>query len=228
MRKSQKCPSFEESIDLIDNELNKRRGKWTLSALSYIDYDDVAQIIRLHIWKKWDMWDCSKPLIPWISVIISHQISNLIRNHYSNYSKPCSKCEAAEGNDGCKIYGQQCADCPWYAEWTKKKAYAQQIKMPVALENHAHEIAEMPVESDDILANMELVHVKAKEILKPSEYLIYEGLFILHESEEQVAKKAGYISNEKGRRAGYRQIINVKNIIIEKIKKAFKEEKDPL
>jgi hypothetical protein len=45
----------------------------------------------------------------------------------------------------------------------------------------------------------------------------------LNESEEKVAKKIGFISNEKGRAAGYRQIHNIKKTIIDKVKKAMKK-----
>ena len=41
-----------------------------------MDYDDVSQIIRLHIYKKWDMYDPAKPLAPWLNRIITNQIKN--------------------------------------------------------------------------------------------------------------------------------------------------------
>ncbi len=214
--------SFEDCIDIINSEIAKKRGKWTLTSLSYLDYDDVSQIIRIHIWKKWHLYDQTKPLVPWLSIVISHQIRNLIRNHYSNYSRPCVKCDASEGSDGCKIYNIQCAQCPLYADWEKKKRPAQLIKMPVPIDNHSNEISEIPEETNTLSEDLASLHVQMKKILKPTEYIVYEGLFILHESEEIIAKKAGFISNEKGRAAGYRQIINIRNSIIDKIKKYIK------
>ena len=47
-----------------------------------------------------------------------------------------------------------------------------------------------------------------KQVLKPSEYKVYESLYILHEDEDKIAKKLGYISNEKGRSPGYKQLKN--------------------
>ena len=35
--------TFEESIGLIDVEINKRRGKWNLSVLAWMDFQDVSQ-----------------------------------------------------------------------------------------------------------------------------------------------------------------------------------------
>ena len=48
MAKSKK-PKFEECITLIDAEIIKRRGKWNLTALGWMDFDDVSQILRIHI-----------------------------------------------------------------------------------------------------------------------------------------------------------------------------------
>ena len=82
--KKKKAPNFEESIDQINTEIIKRRSKWNLTVLAWMDFEDVAQILRIHIYKKWDLYDPSQPLGPWINRIISNQIKNLIRNNYGN------------------------------------------------------------------------------------------------------------------------------------------------
>ena len=46
---------FEDCIEKIDLEINKRRSRWNLTALSWMDFDDVSQIIRIHIFKKWHL-----------------------------------------------------------------------------------------------------------------------------------------------------------------------------
>ena len=114
-------PKFEDCIDIINNEINKRKTKWNLKFLTWIDFDDVAQIIRIHIHKKWYQYDETKPLPPWLNRIISNQIKNLIRNIYGNYSRPCLRCAAAEGEVGCRIYIKQCKDCPLYESCEKNK-----------------------------------------------------------------------------------------------------------
>ena len=115
---------FEDRISEIDAEISKRKGKWNLSALCWMDFDDVSQILRIHIYKKWHLYDHSKPLAPWLNRIISNQIKNLIRNNYGNYARPCVKCAAAEGEKGCVIYQSQCSTCPLYAHWAKNKKRA--------------------------------------------------------------------------------------------------------
>ena len=112
---------FEDCIETIDVEINKRRGRWNLTALSWMDFDDVSQIIRVHIFKKWHLYDQSKSLAPWINTLISNQIKNLIRNNYGNYCRPCLKCAAAESDSLCYIYGTQNSSCPLFAQWEKLK-----------------------------------------------------------------------------------------------------------
>ena len=56
-----KKPTFEESYDFVNQEIRKRSKKWSLTSLNWIDYDDVSQIIRIHIYEKWHLYDGEKP-----------------------------------------------------------------------------------------------------------------------------------------------------------------------
>lgn len=216
--------SFEDCYDIISREVSKKKYKWTLSSLSWLGWEDISQIILIHINEKWPQYNQSKPLQPWLSVIISNQIRNIIRNNYSNYTRPCLKCKAAEPSDGCKIYATQCTDCPLFAVWQKRKKSAYDVKIPVSIENHTNEVLGISVDSQTLERNILAVHRKMKEILKPIEYMIYESLFIKNESEEVLAKKLGYISNEKNRTPGYKQIKNIRKIIISKARKCLSGE----
>lgn len=206
---------------VIQTEIAKRKFKWTLTSLSWIDFQDISQIITLHVWRKWSKWDQNRPIKPWLSTLISNQIKNLVRNVYGNYSRPCLRCDAAEGETGCKIYKVQCQNCPLYAEWCKRKLPAQNIKLPVSIENHPNETNDLQAESPDLSDQAHKIHLKMKELLKPAEYRVYDGLFIKEEDEMVVAKRLGYISNEKDRTGRYKQIQNIRKIIIIRIKKAM-------
>src|SRR3954463_12198071 len=127
-------PQFEDCIEQINQEINKRKNKWNLTVLAWLDYEDVSQILRIHIYKKWHLYDPARPLGPWINRVISSQIKNLIRNNYGNYCRPCLRCAAAEGEDGCRIYAKQCNTCPMYAKWENSKKNAHDTKLPVSLE----------------------------------------------------------------------------------------------
>ena len=212
--------NFEECISEIDTEINKRRGKWSLSAISWMDYEDVSQILRIHIYKKWHLYDQSKPLAPWLNRIISNQIKNLVRNNYGNYARPCLKCAASEGGDLCSIYGKQDSTCPLFSNWEQGKKMAHNIKIPVPLENHSQEVYNQTQETKiDLNENIARVHEKMKEILKPVEWKVYTYLYIQDKSEEEAAKLMGYKTSEKGRSPGYKQIKNIKRTIIKKVKR---------
>ena len=212
---------FEDFLPIIDTEIAKRKHKWSLTSLAWMDFDDVSQIIRIHIYRKWSQYNPKKPIQPWLNSIITNQIRNLIRNTYSNYARPCLKCDAQKDQDGCKIYGTQCASCPLYAHWLKRKQPAANIKIPVSIENHTNEVSNIFDEGSNVFRHVQLVHEKMKEILKPIEWQVYESLFILGEEEDAVAKKLGYISNERGRRPGYKQIKNIRKGILVKVRRCF-------
>ena len=153
------------------------------------------------------------------SRIISNQIKNLVRNNYGNYSRPCLKCAAAESSDLCKIYGKQDSTCPLYANWEKTKKVAHDVKIPLPLENHSQEVFNMSEDKVDLQRNIDKIHSKMQEVLKPLEWKIYQCLYIENLTEEQTAKKMGYKTTEKNRSPGYKQIKNIQKIIIAKVKK---------
>lgn len=211
---------FEDCIEIIDQEIKKRRAKWTLGAVQWIDYDDIAQILRLHIYKKWFMWDQARPLRPWLNRIFTNQLSNLIRNLYGNSTRPCLKnCPANEGGNLCRIFVTQCSSCPLYDHWVRTKKNAHDIRLPLALENHSNEILEPIDKSVDIEKGSKNLQVKLKEVLKPVEYRVYKYLYVENKSEEEVGRLLGFKTSEAGRHLGYRQIHNIKESIIKKANK---------
>lgn len=224
MSKTTQRPKFEDCIGIIDTELAKRKGKWNLTSIAWMDWEDVCQIIRTHIWIKWTKYDPKKSLQPWVSTIITNQLRNLIRNHYTNYARPCLRCDAAVDTDGCKIYGKQCEDCPLFAHWKKYKEPATFIKLPVSMENHSNEVFEIPDATSYLSEDIEKLHAIMKKILKPLEFKVYKGLYIEHNDESHIAKKLGFHNNERGRTPGYRQMKNIKKLILDKARKHIKQE----
>ncbi len=221
-------PSFEDSIHLIDKALSLRAYKWTLAGAPWLDWDDVCQIIRLHFWKKWHLYNENFPLPNWISTVISHQLTNITKWVYGNSSRPCLRCDANEGPsiDGgenlCSIYGVQCDKCPFFANWEKTKKYALDAKLPVTLENHTQEVYNRAENDLNFESGVQAVHNRAFEILTDKEYKVYKLIYIDGIDENEAAKQLGYKSRERGRRAGYKMIITIKNSILIKIKDSFK------
>ena len=216
-------PNFEDFIETIDEEIKKRKSKWKLTSITWMDFDDISQILRIHIYKKWHLYDFTKPLAPWLNRIITNQIKNLIRNNYGNYARPCLRCAASEGGDLCVIYERQSSECPLYANWEKNKKAAHDVKVPVSLENHQQDVTNIKenydLDIDLAFANLNKILPK---YLKPIEWKIYESLYIKNLSEAEVAKLMGYKTSEKNRSPGYKQIKNIKKAIITKVKKLMR------
>jgi hypothetical protein len=217
-------PTFEESLETIDKEIRKRKNKWNLTAVPSLDFDDVSQIIRTHIYLKWHLYNPKYPLAPWVNTVISAQIKNLLRNNYFNFVSPCKSCAGNEGDgpDGeglCSVYIKQCAKCPIFAKWEKSKKQAYNVKLPVSLENHTQEVFDRPLDNVDVPKIAKLIHIKIEKFLKPPEFLIYKFLYIENKSEEEVAALMGYKTTEKGRAAGYKTIREAKKTIVLRVRK---------
>ena len=212
---------FEACINLINTEILKRKNKWTLSTLNWIDFEDVSQIIRFHIYKKWNLYDEKKPMLPWINRIISNQIKNLIRNNYGNYARPCLKCAAASGESECRIYGKQDQSCPMFNNWTKTKKNAYDLKMAVSIEDHSYEINNQVCINSDIQKATQNLHEKMKQILKPVEWKVYELLYINHKTEEQVCKILKFKYDKEAKSAYNKQLKNIQKSIIRKAKQSL-------
>jgi len=170
--------TFEEAIPIIDEQLKRQQKKWKLKATPWMDYDDVSQLIRLHIYKKWDKYDQSQPLAPWVSRVISHQIWNMLRNHYGNVVSPCSGCASKLQNNGCEIYGEVGLQCPMYKNWFYNKKAKYDIKLPVPLETHQGEVYDMFEEGMIDSFNIEKFHERMRQSLKLREWEIYELLYL--------------------------------------------------
>lgn len=217
--------SFEEKLKEIEAALERKRSKWDLDAVTYIDYDDIKQTIMAHIYKKWHLWDQSKPIEPWLSRVVSNQFKNLLRNHYGNYVRPCLKCQHNIGGDGCNLTKSTLQDesCSMYADWAKKKKSAYDIKLAVTMENHIHEIQSRQDEGVNIDEATKRLTVKIKTQLNPRQFQAFKMLFVQNKSEEEVAKFLGFKTNERKRSAGYKQIKNLKKIFQEKARKIIEE-----
>ena len=210
--------TFEEKCDIIDKAILKKKNKWHLTAITWMDFDDVCQIIKLHIYKKWDMWDQQKPLEPWVGRVIANQIKNLIRNNYTNYARPCLSCVHNTGEDGCAISptGFQQNFCHIYAKWEKSKKSGFDLKITLPLENHQKEAEEKKDIEYFSFSSIEFLNSEMKKVLTEKQYTAYVMLFFENKDDEEVAKYMGYKTTEKNRMIGYKQIKNLKKFFKQK------------
>lgn len=216
-KKAKPNATYEESYKLIDEEVSKRRGKWFLTSLPYMDFDDVKQIILTHIYMKWHLWDQSRPLKPWINKIISNQMKNILRNNYSNFVRPCLSCPfnlsgGGEEGSACSFTESKLQDssCPLFKKWEKTKKSAYDIKMALPIELHSHEVHHDDRNNADLDIAASKLHDEMKKQLGERQYKVYKMLFIDNLDEIEVARIMGYKTSEAGRRAGYKQIKNLK------------------
>ena len=70
--------TYEDKSDVIDEEIRKRSKSWFLTSVPWIDFEDVSQIIRTHIFKKWEQWDQARALQPWLNRLISNQLKIIV------------------------------------------------------------------------------------------------------------------------------------------------------
>lgn len=215
--------------DIINVEIRKRKNKWFLDSVPWVDFSDVEQIIRVHIYQKWDQWDQSRDLKPWINKIITNQFKNILRNYYLNFAKPCTSCPfdgSAVGEGLCSFTksGNQDESCPLYKKWIKSKKNAHDVKIPLRLDAMEFEqISPNSPTNFDLDSSIIKIQKQLKVELSEKYYEVYLMLFIDNKSEDEVAKKLGYKTNEQGRAAGYKQIKNIKKMIKEKVVKIIKE-----
>lgn len=216
--------SFEDKIDKIEIALERKRSKWDLDAVAYVDYDDIKQIIMTHIYKKWHLWDQSKPVEPWLSRVVSNQFKNLLRNHYGNYVRPCLRCKFNSGGDGCAKTKSSIQDgsCSEFKKWEKKKKSAYDIKLAVTMENHSHEMQSKKDTSLDLEQTTNKLAQEMKLHLSSRHFRAFSMMFIENYTEEEVANYLGFKTNEKKRSAGYKQIKNLKKIFQEKARQIIK------
>lgn len=219
---------FEDKIDIINREIDKRRGKWQLKAISWMDFSDVKQLLLIHVDKKWHLWDQDKALEPWLNRLITNRMTNIIRDNYSSFSRPCLRCSANQGDDLCHIYTKQCSECPIFRKWEKTKKRAHDVKMPLSMHDERNEQVYNQVESNsteevDYDKYAELLRIELEKTLKPELYKIYDLLYIQHLSDKEVAGIMGYKeNNKKCNRFINKQLENHKKTLLEASKKISK------
>ena len=221
--------SYEDKSEEIDLEIHKRRRSWFLTSVPWIDFEDVSQIIRAHIFKKWDQWDQSRSLQPWLNRLISNQLKNILRNYYSNFARPCLNCPFSSNDsmDGCSFTPSktQCNECPLYEKWEKTKKDAYNIKIPVSLngDESATMLERTCVSQEgeifDIETGITKLSLLLKKELTKKQYQVYDLLYIKNLSDEEAAAQMGYTTTEKNRALGYKQMKNMKRVIRERAKK---------
>jgi hypothetical protein len=120
--------------------------------------------------------------------------------------------------------GKQCNECPLYAKWEKVKKSAYDVKITVSLENHKNYFmnCESSVSYDYKNAETKF-HDLMKSNLSDKHFFVYKMFFIDNLTDDQVANILRFKTSEKGRKAGYKQIKNLKKMLYIKAQTLLKE-----
>ena len=112
--------------------------------------------------------------------------------------------------------GTQNSTCETFLKWAKQKKSGYGIKLPLSMENH---MQEMDQKQDQVIHfddSVKRLNELLKKTLSEVHYKVYLMLFFEHKSEEEVSKFMGYKTTEKNRKAGYKQIKNLKKMLKQK------------
>lgn len=202
---------FEERIPVIQNEINKRRAKYTLSTL---DFEDVSQIIILRVYNKYHLYKSEKgEFTHWLNRLISSAMKNILRDNLTIFSRPCILgCAYNMGEDNCgyTTTGKQCSECPIFKRWEKKKKDHFNVKQTLTIENHSQEVSNMASDFFDIEHAKKIIDQKIKTKLNAFEFSIYEMLYIQNMTEKQVGEKLKYKKPTNSSTPGYQTISKLK------------------
>lgn len=218
---------FEDKIEEIDELLSKSRNQWHLDAVQHIDYNDICQIIRKHIYDKWHLWDQNRPFGAWCRTVIANQIRNEIRNNYGRFAKPCLKCPHYTSEDECSFTAskKQDSSCELYAEWEKKKKRIYDVKLPLSIENRViNNSTELNDELNYEKSASKLHDFVLNKLTNERHKKIYKMLYIEGESDQYIAKKMGFKRESVKKTNRYKQLDNLKIKFVEIAKSVIESE----
>lgn len=223
---------YEDKSKEIDSILHSKRSFWTLDAISHIGYDDVCQIIRIHIHAKFEQWKQNEPFAPWASRLINNQIINLKTKFYGKHAPPCVQCEFNLGGGQCSFTSSRQTDseCEKFKKWKLKKESAYRIMLAESTDKSYDEdpdgegriTVESPAAPDYVRAS-ERLHFLVMDNLDDGKKDLYRWFFIENRSDAFIAEKMGFKTTEKNKTPGYKQISNLKKSLIDRAKKIMSE-----
>lgn len=212
----QPAPGNEALFKVFYTEITlliaKRRASWVLST---DPWEDVSSILATHVWQKIHLYDQTKPFDRWCNTVLTNRIRNILRDRLYKNAKPCisagpsgGHCSFNRGNDECGYTksGLQCAQCPIFAAWQKKKQSKHNITATLSLENHTDEVHSRIHDTIDIETSKKVIDERILAQLPKEEATIYRLLFIKHLTLKQVGKRMGYKTQGANKVPGYQKL----------------------
>lgn len=236
--------TFEERYQDTLREVDKREASWDLAAISWAD---ARQMILIRISQKYHLFDPNKTIngrpveyTHWVQRVISRAIYSIWRDNLGKMSRPCignvenghQRCVFNAGEDLCTKTpsGKQCAECPLYKDWERRKKDHHAVKHTLSLDHHSQEVSSIQADFLDIDGKKQVIDAKMKERLPPHEWRVYKLLFVKGGTDRQAAKLLGFKDKRKtrsGKRmrmfSGYSAILKLKHRFVAIAKQIIEE-----
>lgn len=217
--------NFEDKIDSINELIQKNKNRWHLSDIGGFSFDDLAQIIRIHIFNKWSLWDQARPFEHWCNRIIINQIKNTVRNRYLRDAPPCSSCPFDRGGDFCGYTpsGIKCSQCPSFKKWSRKKRNKFYLKTPTSIDSTGFiEQKDFwdPVSSVKIEESIPKFHIFICQFLNQKMQNFYTLIYVNSLNDEQIIQ---HLKKSNGKGITKRQLITIRKKLQDIAKKKIVE-----
>lgn len=215
---------YELHKEVIEREVNKRRGKWQLDSLHFVTWDDIRQVLLLHVVRKIHLWKPEiKPLPNYLHGLLGNRIKNIIRDYYGNAQNPCVRCVHNTGGERCAVFKtQNNSSCSLFSKWNISKRYKLEIAFALSQDAEIpgeeysslkHELTSRECNFLDFEIKIPEFNSLLKAKLRPLEWKAYTYLFIDHLSDIQTAKQLGYDTTGGKSSGGYKNILKIKTKI---------------
>lgn len=190
---------FREAVPQLQELIAKRRASWRLT--SVMEWEDVASILLTRIWKQFKHYDPTRPLDRWANTLITHAITSLLRDNLYRWARPCiaatsygDSCSFNTGGNSCAWTKSkvQCAECPIYAKWEKKKQAKFAVATPLSLEDHVDSSNARSYAFVDYDLAKTTIDAKMMKRLTGTERKLYKLLYIKRLEPKEAGRRMGY------------------------------------
>lgn len=198
-----------EQLAELDKLLKAAEIKWNLN-LGFMCYEDIQQIIRIHIARKINLFDPERgKFSTWAKRVINNQILNQKKKNFLRYLLPCEDCP----NAGCgRGPNSKSKTCPIQDKWSKNKIQANNIHFAASLDESFEGEEAAKIQVAGTLVNLEAAaekfHAMMLDALEDRVREFYQLKYIDGKTEREIAKIFGFSTSETNRCPGYRQIHN--------------------
>lgn len=148
----------QEVLEAIDRVANGLGHKFRFG---YHGLEDMKQEARMEALKALDSYDASRgKLETFLWTHVKNRLSNLKRNKFERYDKPCLNCPLKAYDPQCLESSNQCTeyddkdDCKPYYNWSKRNFSKKNIMSPVGMQNVKDEHESRMKEDNDIVESI--------------------------------------------------------------------------